>query len=127
MAAHDQNCAAASGTPNFRSIAVVSNALDPPPDEGIRRSAQELAAVFAEHGAYVYAVTPTAPFLVKKLLATPRLLARLRCPNVRTVVYIPTQSSTMGTLLRARMLSLVGDVDVVVVALQPRSLRWRSS
>ncbi len=106
--------------PDGNGVALVSNALEPPPDEGIRRSAQELAAVLAAKGARIYSITQGAPFATRKLLLSPRLVRTLQKDRVVAVIYVPTQSATLGSLVRSAVLrSLVG-VRVVMLALQPR-------
>jgi glycosyltransferase involved in cell wall biosynthesis len=113
-------------TTEFRRFALVSNALDPPPDEGIKRTAHELASVFRQNGAVVHAVEARAPLLERKLLIAPRVVSTLRSAQVRQVVYVPTQAATVGSLLRAKILRVLAGVDVAVVALQPRPLPRRS-
>ena len=105
------------------STAMISNALDPPPDEGIKKCAQQLAVLLAEKGAIVYRIRQDAPFVARKLLASPQLLRTLRKNRVRVVVYVPTQSATLGSLVRSTVLRLLVGVKVVLLALQARDLR----
>ena len=104
------------------AVAMLSNALEPPPDEGIRKCAQELAVALAAKGTRIYSIGRDASFAARKLLVSPRLLRELRNDRVRVVMYVPTQSATVGSLLRSVVLrSLVG-AKVVMLALQPREL-----
>lgn len=106
----------------FKRLALISNALDPPPDEGIKRSAHELAGVFSKHGSLVHTIAADAPVLARKLLVDPQLVRDLRRRRVKGVIYVPTQSATPATLLRAKLLAVTANVHVAVVALQPREL-----
>src|SRR5207247_1263832 len=105
-----------------RTVALVSNALDPPPDEAIKKCARELANEFARAGAVVVAVGEREPFLARKLFLARSSFGCLRRARVRVVIYVPTQSATLASLIRARVLRLLGRARVIVVALQPRSL-----
>jgi glycosyltransferase involved in cell wall biosynthesis len=110
------------GGADASSIALVSNALDPPADEGTKKTAQELARVLAAWGAAVHAIPAHAPLAVRKLLLSPRLLRALRVRRPSAVVYIPTQSATLGSLVRTATLRLLAGTKVVMVALQPRNV-----
>ena len=105
-----------------KRIALVSNALDPPPDEGIRKCAHELATIFANNGTSVHSIRRNASFATKKLLLSPRLLRKLRQDRVCAIVYVPTQSATPASFLRSAVLQALGGARVVLLALQARHL-----
>ena len=104
----------------MNAIAMVSNALEPPPDEGIRKCAQELAVVLAANGTSVHPINQSAPFAARKLLLSPDVLRTLRKQRVGAVVYVPTQSATVGSLVRSAVLRALGGARVIMLALQPR-------
>ena len=101
---------------------MVSNALDPPADEGIKKCAQELALVLATKRTDVHPIGRDASFLARKLLVSRHLLRSLRENDVRGVIYVPTQSATIGSLVRSGMLRSLAAAKVVMLALQPRDL-----
>ena len=101
-------------------VALVSDGLDPPPDEGIKKCVQELAPLMLGRGASIVPVRPSAGFLTRKLLSSPHLMRRLRGHGVRTVIYVPTQSATAASVVRAGFLRTLGGARVVLVSLQPR-------
>lgn len=108
--------------PGSNGIAMVSNALEPPPDEGIRKCAHELAAVLTGKGASIYAIGDAASFATRKLFLSRNLLGDLRRNGVCAVIYVPTQSASVASLFRSGVLRLLGGAKVVMVALQPRDL-----
>jgi hypothetical protein len=107
----------------FMAIAMVSNALDPPPDEGIKKSAQELAAALERKGATVYRVDGEESVGVRKLLLSSRMLRALRSSKVGAVIYLPTQSATVGSLVRSKVLRSLATTKVALISLQPRELK----
>lgn len=99
-------------------VALVSNALEGPPDEGTRKLAREIAAAIGQKGITV-SVDASAPVTVRKLLwGGP--LKELR-GRVRAVVYVPTQSLTLGTYVRVQALKRTIGCRVVLIAPQARS------
>ncbi len=112
----------ADGVFETETVVLLSNALEPPPDEGIRKCAQELAVALAAKGTRIYSVGRDASFAARKLLMSPRLLRELRNDRVRVVMYVPTQSATVGSLLRSAVLRSLAGAKVVMLALQPRDL-----
>jgi glycosyltransferase involved in cell wall biosynthesis len=106
-----------------KGVALVSNALEPPPDEGMKKCAQKLAVVLAKRGSAVYSITPDASLAGRKLLLSRELLSELRARPLDAVVYLPTQSVTTASLARAALLRAILRARVIMVALQPRELR----
>jgi glycosyltransferase involved in cell wall biosynthesis len=104
------------------AIAMVSNALEPPPDEGIRKCAHELAAILTAKGTRIYAISDGAPFVTRKLFLSRKLLGDLRKKRACAVIYVPTQSATLASFLRSAVLRSLGGAKVVMLALQPRAL-----
>ncbi|MDQ1436388.1 MAG: hypothetical protein QOK43_17 [Acidimicrobiaceae bacterium] len=107
----------------------VTNALADRPDEGTLRLAREVATVSQAAGASVVSLDDTTSALARKAMVDPDLLRALRAKPGTPVVYLPTQSLTLGTLVRAAVLRLAGRADVTVIATQPRPLpggmaRW---
>ena len=103
----------------------VSNALEVPVDEGIRKCAHELAKHFEREDAPTHRIPGNGPWATRKML----LDHRLRCVARRTgaILYLPSQSATFGTLLRIAVLRLTSRVPVILLSLQPTSLdRLRS-
>jgi glycosyltransferase involved in cell wall biosynthesis len=99
-----------------RVVALVSNALAPPRDEGIRNTASTLAGVVRARGGVVVDLDRRG-WWGKKLLLGLDLPPRRRS----SVVYVPTQSATNGTLLRVALLRLTArPARVVLLAAQLR-------
>lgn len=103
-------------------LGLVSNALEPPGDEGIKKFAQQLAALFSQLDIPVIALPSSASFLTKKFLLGRTLLATIQASRAQTIVYVPTQSATLGSFLRAALLRRRARVKVLLTALQPRHL-----
>jgi glycosyltransferase involved in cell wall biosynthesis len=104
------------------ALAMLSNALEPPPDEGIRKCAQELAAALRDRGVSVYSVGTNASVGARKLLLSRPLIRRMRQEGVRVVIYLPTQSATLGSLVRSALVRSVTGARVVLLSFQPRAL-----
>ncbi len=102
--------------------ALLSNALAPPPDEGIKKCAHHLALTVQREGASVYALS-TRGFFSRKFLLEPRILRSLRAARTDVIIYVPTQSATFGSFFRSAVLRWLVGAPVVLVALQPRRLR----
>jgi glycosyltransferase involved in cell wall biosynthesis len=107
----------------------VTNALDPPPDEGTKKFAHELASQLHARGAVVSGVHKGSSFLARKLLLHRAAIARIRREGIRVVIYVPTQSVTRGSLIRAAVFRRLTTAKIILVALQPRQLamwgyRW---
>jgi glycosyltransferase involved in cell wall biosynthesis len=104
------------------ALAMLSNALEPPPDEGIRKCAQELAAALRHRGVSIYAVGTDSSFGTRKLLLSRPLIRRMRREGVRVVIYVPTQSATLGSLVRSALVRSLTGARVVLLSFQPRAL-----
>jgi glycosyltransferase involved in cell wall biosynthesis len=104
------------------SLAFVSNALDPPDDEGTRRLARMIATHASAAGVRVVAISDRDPVLVRKLLLGARLMRDVRKSGATTVVYLPTGSASLGGLFRSGVLRNWARVRVVMIATGP-SLR----
>jgi glycosyltransferase involved in cell wall biosynthesis len=102
-------------------MTLVTNALVDGPDEGTLRLATELAKLCRAEGIDVIPLTGDDGVLARKLLLDRRLLRHrgLRRKS-RPVVYLPTQSLTTGTVLRAKLARLLTGAPVAVIATQPR-------
>lgn len=105
--------------PRSAPLVFISNALDPPDDEGTRRFARTLARYAQSAGIRVIAVSQRDPIQVKKLLLSPRLMVDIRRSEARTVVYLPAASASAGSFLRSAVLRAGARVRVVLIAMRP--------
>jgi glycosyltransferase involved in cell wall biosynthesis len=110
-------------------IAVVSERLRPPYDEGFKNSALQLIKhLRADHE--VLSLTPFGVDIPEfgirsvpsnRLFASPALAGELRRFGPQLVYYIPTAAATPYSLVRARLLKWYGrGAPVTLIALQPR-------
>lgn len=98
-------------------LALVSNALDGPPDEGTRKVVQTLARAMPD--ATAVSVDDAAGSRAEKLLFS-RAAEQVRRAGARVVVYVPTQGLTAATFVRMRRLRSAGRCKVVLIATQGR-------
>lgn len=112
-------------------IAVVSDALDGPPDEGYTKVTRELTRAFGAGRAVIAVSLPASPSRPRAVAALVRLLRppvavhreRLRQRGVRVVLYASRAGCTLPALVRARLLrAALPGARVVILALQPRPL-----
>jgi glycosyltransferase involved in cell wall biosynthesis len=103
-------------------VAFVSNALDPPDDEGTRRLARMIATHGSAAGVRVIPISDRESVLVRKLMLGVRLMKDVRTSGATTVVYLPTGSASLGGLFRSGVLRNWARVHVVMIATGP-SLR----
>jgi len=87
------------GVPPAAGLVFVSNALHPPDDEGTRRLARAIAAYASSAGVPVVAVSDRDPILGRRLFVGPQLMKNIRTTRATTVVYLPTGSASLGSLL----------------------------
>lgn len=99
-------------------MAVVSNALGGPPDEGTRKLAQEILRALGDTAMGV-SIDGSSPLAARKLLLG-RPITQLR-GKTKTVVYVPTQSLTFGTYIRVQTLKRMAGCRVVLIAPQART------
>lgn len=100
-------------------VALVTNCLHLPGDEGTQRFAHELAREMRAQGGRVFGIGPANSPMARKLLLSRPLLRQVRA-SATLVVYVPSQSLTTATWLRTAVLTRLGRVHVRVAALQPR-------
>jgi glycosyltransferase involved in cell wall biosynthesis len=119
----------AMGT-NIKRIAVVTEDVSYPLDEGFKKASVRIAASLSRRIEEVTVFTPEAPDLEMPTRGLPRnklLLGRgfahaLWASDPDVILYIPQSAATPMSLLRARLLkNHVGSRPVVVVSLQMRS------
>jgi glycosyltransferase involved in cell wall biosynthesis len=101
-------------------MTLITNALVDGPDEGTLRLAAELAKLCRAEGIEVIALTHDDGVLARKLLLDRRLWRQRGQGRRKPVVYLPTQSLTTGTVLRAKLARLLTGAPVAVIATQPR-------
>lgn len=97
-------------------LVFISNALDPPADEGIRNVSAAIAQIVERRGGRVVD-------LARQRLVGQKLLMGGGLPRGRgaRIVYVPTQSATSATLLRIALLRLAKrPATVVLLAAQLR-------
>lgn len=102
------------------SVAFISNALQEPVDEGIRKCAHELAQRLGESGAPIVAVKDDERWWSRKLMLGMKFF-RLR-KRADIILYLPSQSATLGTAMRAAVLRLSTRSPVALLSLQPTRL-----
>jgi glycosyltransferase involved in cell wall biosynthesis len=103
-------------------LALVSNALDPPVDEGIKKFARDLGDALSREEALIVSIERNESLVARKLFLSRRLGAALREGGVSVAVYVPTQSATLASLVRAALLRAKSGAKVILVAMQPRQL-----
>jgi glycosyltransferase involved in cell wall biosynthesis len=112
-------------------VALFSERLGPPFDEGIKNVAANLLSAMIAAGHDVLGLTTggsDVPELrlhelggVNRLLLDRRLAGSLRRHRTGRVVYLPTASMTLAAFARARVLGMLAGAPVSLVALQPRT------
>jgi glycosyltransferase involved in cell wall biosynthesis len=124
------------------TVFIVAEEVEGSPDEGYAKVAAELALAMRSNATVVTHVTPPLGLGSSRRL-WPRigsgirrmhgvmgrkLRAEIKLASPSTVVYLSRSSVTLSALLRARLLKwAAGNARVVMIALQPRRLRWPSS
>ncbi len=103
-------------------IAFLSNALEPPPDEGTKRCAVALAAALGEQGATIVSLGRGRSPAARKLLLDHELIRSLRAGATRAILYLPTQSATAGSIVRAGVIRRAVGARLALLALQPRHI-----
>ena len=111
-------------------IAVFSEGLAPPPDEGIKNFSLNLARALRRLGNSVLLMTAhgsdwlemgVTNIPANRLLHSPELKKHLTAFDPEAIIYVPTASLTLGSALRcSRLKSLGGGIPVILVALQGR-------
>ena len=98
-------------------VVLFTNALDPPADEGTKRVAHALA----EHlgAGHVVSVSRANSWFTRKTFLSPHILTRGRRSAVEVALYLPGQSATLASFLRATILRAATRKAIVLVALQP--------
>ncbi|MFH1314238.1 MAG: glycosyltransferase family 4 protein [Candidatus Eisenbacteria bacterium] len=113
-----------------RRIAVVSENLSPPLDEGFKKASVALATALSGLGSEVTVFTPDAPGLpvpteplpLNKLLTGSSFSRNLRNSKPDVILYIPQSAATPMSLIRTSCLRrLGGGIPVVMLSLQRRT------
>lgn len=105
-------------------ILFVYEDLLPPFDEGMKLFARQLCNCFcASHDVCVIKDIWLFPPFLNSLLIVPRILFSALRSRADCIVYIPKQSLTLVSMLKARALETVLAGSLVIVALQDRPLR----
>lgn len=104
-------------------FALITNALQPPYDEGIRIFARKLSEIFTRNGYPVYSISLHSPFITRKLFISIPLITRLVNDNPDILVYLPTQSASFASHIRASILHLYSGTRIVLIAMQPTRYR----
>jgi glycosyltransferase involved in cell wall biosynthesis len=112
-------------------LAIVSERLSPPYDEGIKNVAVNLVHALAQAGHQVLALTAGGQddpeYGIRNVKSNRLLLSRGLASQIRrfqpeAVAYVPTACGTPFSFLRARILRFYGQVaPVAMVLLQPRA------
>ena len=98
-------------------VAVISDALELPDDEGKRRFARALVAHAAATGAAVFPITADASLAKRKLLLDIAFIKDVRRSGARTLIYVPYASASSGAIIRAAVLRRLTGIPTVLVAL----------
>jgi hypothetical protein len=125
-----------------RTVFLVAEEVGDAPDEGYAKVVVELGRAMRRHATVVTHVTPQAAHDagrgpesrirsgVRRMRAVvnSELRAELIHARPSTVVYLSRSSVTLSALMRSRLLKwIAGGARVVMIALQPRRLRWPGS
>jgi glycosyltransferase involved in cell wall biosynthesis len=98
---------------------MVSNALKPPYDEGIKKFSIYLSRELSEKGVLIVRVSPDGLWLRNKLFLSGEFANYFKRNQVKVIIYIPTQSASFGSFLRSAVLRRMGIAKVLLVAMQP--------
>jgi glycosyltransferase involved in cell wall biosynthesis len=104
--------------PEAQSTVLVSNALGQIPDEGIRRVALEIADCLTDFDIPSVEISPRDSFLSRKLLLKLTIRKSVQGKPHPTLLYIPSQSMTLGTFLRALTLKTFTRAKVIAIPCQ---------
>lgn len=109
-----------SGSGKSFRLALVSNALSWPDDEGTRRFAQTFPLYAAAEGADVSLIVPGQSTVARVTFLSLNMVRALRASGAEVVVYVPSQSASTLSFFRSAVLRLGTKRPVAMIALQPR-------
>lgn len=104
-------------------FALITNALQPPYDEGIRKFASITSEIFVRNGYPVYSILSQSHFMNKKLFISRTLINHVINNHPEILIYIPTQSASLASFIRASFLKLFSRARIVLIALQPTNYK----
>jgi glycosyltransferase involved in cell wall biosynthesis len=116
----------------LKSVAIVSEDLSSPLDEGFKKATASLAGAIAAAGIRTAVFTRDAgglpraaallsePLPANKLLRGRTFAQRLRASHPEAILYVPQAAATPMSLLRARLLGRQAGTPVAVLSLQAR-------
>jgi glycosyltransferase involved in cell wall biosynthesis len=102
-------------------VLVISNALEPPYDEGIRKFAWAITKALTKLDIDLKVVIPTG--IASKTFMSLSLWRDIKKFKPQVIIYLPTASATIASFMRISLLkTLSRSAVIVLIALQPRSL-----
>lgn len=104
------------------NLAVVSNALTPPFDEGIKRFSKSFSELISEIGGVIIYVPPNGSWIRTKLFLSREFAITFQKNLINVIIYIPTQSASLGSFLRSFVLRKISGAKVILIAMQPVQL-----
>jgi glycosyltransferase involved in cell wall biosynthesis len=128
--------------PDHRTVFLVAEEVGEAPDEGYAKVTMELGRALRRNATVLVHVTPQGPhdshhsaeshvragLRRMRAVVSRGLRAELKLARPATVVYLSRSSVTLSALVRSRLLKWTsGGARIVMIALQPRRLRWPGS
>ena len=119
-----------------RTVFLVAEEVGEAPDEGYAKVTVELGRALSRHAKVLTHVTAQggpesrgrSGVRRMRAVVSRGLRAKLRLARPSTVVYLSRSSVTLSALVRSRLLKwAAGGAPIVMIALQPRRLRWPGS
>jgi glycosyltransferase involved in cell wall biosynthesis len=104
------------------NVVFVTNALEKPADEGTRKCAHLLGGALASRGVSTAKAAARGGWMQTKLFLDRELHRAIRSGDGDTILYLPAQSGTTGTLLRGAVLRASTRSRLVLMPLQPTEL-----
>jgi glycosyltransferase involved in cell wall biosynthesis len=102
-------------------VLLISNALLPPYDEGIRKFAWSVEKALSKLDIDLKVINPLG--IMGKTLASLSLWKEVQTFKPQVIIYLPTASATVASFVRISLLkALAKSAVTVLIALQPRSL-----
>lgn len=105
----------------YLKLLLISNALQPPYDEGIRKFASSIEKALTTLDVETKVINACG--IIGKTFASPSLWKEIKIFQPQVIIYLPTASITAASFMKISLLrTLAPSAVTVLIALQPRSL-----